>query len=270
MFPIPDFERTALAMTKGETAACDLLVISPHTDDAEIGLGGTIRKLADQGRKVWAVDLTRGELGTNATPDERWAEAEQASKVLGLTGRAQLELPDGFIDGTDRLQIETVVAVIRRLRPRWVVTAPDPVRHPDHRATPVLVGRAVFLARLAALQPSEPGGILWSGGEDWPSPGERWETETLLTTCPDDGQPSIIFDVSETLAAKNDALACYASQFARQDGRRATWINDASFLEKIERRAATWGRRAGVTYGEALATPSFPVLDDLPRERWSR
>ena len=142
-------------MTNGETAACDLLVISPHTDDAEIGLGGTICQLVNQGRKVWAVDLTRGELGTNATPDERWVEAEKASAVLGLTGRAQLDLPDGFIDGSNRSQIETVVAVIRRLRPRWIVTAPDPVRHPDHQATPDLVGRAAFLARLAALQPNE-------------------------------------------------------------------------------------------------------------------
>ncbi len=69
-------------MNHRDGTPCDLLVISSHTDDAEIGLGGTIRLLADQGRGVWAVDLTGGELGTNATPDERWAEAEKASAVL--------------------------------------------------------------------------------------------------------------------------------------------------------------------------------------------
>lgn len=256
-------------MLNGDAATCDLLVVSPHTDDAEIGLGGTIRKLINQGRRVWAVDLTRGELGTNATPEERWGEAEQASSVLGLTGRAQLDLPDGFIEATDRIQIEQVVAVIRRLRPRWIVTAPDPIRHPDHQATPGLVARAVFLARLAALPTEVPRGVLWSGGEAWPEPAERWETETVLSTCPDDGRPSIIFDVSETWEAKNEALACYASQFALQDGRRATWINDASFLEKIQRRAATWGRRAGVEMGEAVCTASFPVMSDLPGEKWT-
>ena len=64
-------------MNRTTPCGCDLLVISPHTDDAEIGLGGTLRLLADRGRRVWVVDLTRGELGTNATPDERWAEAER-------------------------------------------------------------------------------------------------------------------------------------------------------------------------------------------------
>jgi bacillithiol biosynthesis deacetylase BshB1 len=257
-------------MTKPDTAACDLLVISPHTDDAEIGLAGTIRLLADRGRTVWAVDLTRGELGTNATPDERWSEAEKASAVLGLAGRAQLELPDGFIDDTDRGQVETVVSVIRRLRPRWIATAPDPVRHPDHQATPRLVARAAFLSRLSALQPEAPGGLVWKGGGSWPEAAERWETEAVFSTCPDDGKPAVIFDVSSTWEAKQEALACYASQFARQEGRRATWINDASFLAKIERRAETWGRRAGVRYGEALCTAAVPVVTDFPQGRWVR
>jgi bacillithiol biosynthesis deacetylase BshB1 len=257
-------------MTHQEGTHCDLLVISPHTDDAEIGLGGTIRLLADRGRRVWAVDLTRGELGTNATPQERWAEAEQASAVLGLAGRAQLELPDGFIDSTDRDQVAQVVAVIRRLQPKWIMTAPDPVRHPDHQETPKLVERAAFLARLVAWATAEPGGILWSGGAAWPDPVERWETESIFSVCPDDGQPAIIFDISGTWTAKEKSLACYASQFSREPGRQATWINDTAFLDKIERRARTWGRRAGVTVGEALCSASFPVLVDLPDERWAR
>ncbi len=257
-------------MINPQSPACDLLVISPHTDDAEIGLGGTIRLLADKGRRVWAVDLTRGELGTNATPDERWVEAEQASVVLGLTGRAQLDLPDGFIDSTDREQVSRVVAVIRRLKPRWIVTAPDPVRHPDHKQTPALVARAAFLSRLVALQPEETGGRLWKDGETWTEPADRWETEALFSICPDDGTPAAIFDVSDTWSAKQKALACFASQFSRQEGREATWINDGVFMEKIERRARTWGRRGGVEFAEALCSLSFPVMTDLPSERWVR
>jgi bacillithiol biosynthesis deacetylase BshB1 len=216
------------------------------------------------------VDLTRGELGTNATPDERWAEAEQASAVLGLTGRAQLDLPDGFIDSTDREQVSRVVSVIRRIKPRWIVTAPDPVRHPDHKQTPDLVARAAFLTRLAAWQPEEPGGRLWKVGETWAEPAERWEVEAIFSVCPDDGAPAVTFDVSATWSAKQQALACYASQFSRQDGRAATWINDGVFMDKIERRARTWGRREGVEMGEALCSRSFPVMTDLPAERWVR
>ena len=45
--------------------------------------------------------------------------------------------------------------------------------------------------------------------------------------------------------------------------------NDAAFLEKIERRARTWGRRAGVELGEALCSIAYPVLKNLPEQRWS-
>jgi len=250
--------------------ACDLLVISPHTDDAEIGLGGTMRLLSAKGRRVWAVDLTRGELGTNATCAERWEEAVKASSVLGLTGRAQLGLPDGFIDSTDREQVGQVATVIRRLKPRWIVTAPDPVRHPDHQETPKLVARAAFLSRLAAWKTGAPDGQVWTGGEPWPDPVERWETEALFSVCPDDGTPRIIFDISSTWQAKQDSLACYASQFARKEGRRPTWINDGAFMEKIERRARTWGRRGGMEFGEGLCSLATPVMTDIPTERWVR
>ncbi|MEN8007470.1 MAG: bacillithiol biosynthesis deacetylase BshB1 [Candidatus Krumholzibacteriota bacterium] len=255
-------------MINREEHACDLLVVSPHTDDAEIGLGGTIKLLSQKGRRVWAVDLTRGELGTNATCSERWAEAGKASAVLGLTGRAQLELPDGFIDSTDREQVSKVAAAICRLKPRWIVTAPDPVRHPDHQETPKLVARAAFLSRLAAWETGEPGGQVWDGGASWPAPAERWETEAVFSVCPDDGTPAILFDIGSTWQAKQEALACYASQFARQEGRRPTWINDAAFMEKIERRARTWGRCAGVELAEGLCSVATPVMTDIPTERW--
>jgi len=265
-FPAGVYEREMM-MINELAAGCDLLVISPHTDDAEIGLGGTIRLLADQGRRVWAVDLTRGELATNATPEERWVEAGRASVVLGLTGRAQLTLPDGFVDGADRAQVADLVAVLRCLRPRWVATAPDPVRHPDHRATPGLVARACFLSRLAAWQPELPEARYWADGENFGEPVDRWEVEALFAVCADDGEASLLFDVSGTWPAKEQALACYESQFARGE-RRPTAINDESFLEKIQRRGRNWGRRAGVRYAEALQSESIPVVTDLPTERW--
>lgn len=250
------------------TPGCDLLVISPHTDDAEIGLGGTLALLADQGKSVWAVDLTQGELGSNATPDERWAEAEAASAVLGLTGRAQLQLPDGFISSHDQDQVLTVVSVLRSLRPRWVLTCPDAVRHPDHKETPKLVERAVFLSRLTNLSSETPGLRIWTGGQVWPEPAAAWAADTLGRVCADHESPSLIFDISSTWDTKKSALACFKSQFSREDGRKATHINDASFLEKIVRRAETWGRKADVDFGEAVITTAVPVLDSLPVRRW--
>ena len=251
-----------------EQPGCDLLVISPHTDDAEIGLGGTLRLLADRGRKVWVVDLTRGELGSTATPDERWAEGAAAAAVLGLTGRAQLDLPDGFIDGADPVQAAAVTDVVRRLRPRWVVTAPDAVRHPDHQATPALVERACFLARLLSFHPEPGRPRVWEGGADLPEAAASWQVAARFGVCPDNAEPALIFDVTSSWEAKCAALACYASQFARGEGRRTTWINDPAFMEKIERRSALWGARAGVARAEALCGGSVPLLDDLPDGSW--
>lgn len=247
---------------------CDLLVVSPHTDDLEIGLGGTVAALTARGRRVWGADLTRGELGTNSDPQERWQEAAAASAVLGLTGRIQLDLPDGFISPHDPGQVAAVAAVLRRLRPRWVITAPDAVRHPDHVQTPLLVGRAVFLARLESYRPDLGGCRVWPQGAGLAEAVPRWQTEALLAVCGERERPSLLFDVTGAWPRKLEALACYPSQFNLDKGRRATMINEAGFLQSIERRARTWGRLAGVELAEAVSTTAVPVAADLPQERW--
>ncbi len=250
-------------------ALADLLCIAPHTDDAEIGLGGTLRLLADRGRRVWVCDLTRGELGSNGTPEERWAEAAQASRALGLTGRLQLTLPDGFVSPSDAGQVAAVTAVLRLLRPRWVVTAPAPARHPDHVATPQLVARAAFLAHLASYRPEPPTLRAWPGDPPTADPRAPWRCEAVLEVCSPDQRPDLFFDVSATWPAKVAALACYRSQFDAGEGRRPTAINDSAFLAEVERWARRWGYRCGAELAEAFRTSAVPVLDDLPGEPWA-
>jgi bacillithiol biosynthesis deacetylase BshB1 len=254
-------------MINDAPAACDLLVVSPHPDDAEIGLGGTMAALAARGRRVWALELTRGELGTNAGPDERWRESVAAAEALGLAGRLQLQLPDGFIAANDPGQAAALVAVIRRLRPRWLFTAPEPRRHPDHQATPGLVERAVFLARLSAWQPPLTA-LRLHGAPALPEPVDRWEVQTVGHVTPGDGRPSLLVDIGGHWPAKLAALACYRSQLQRGNGRRATVINDPAFLERIEDRARRWGRQAGTAHAEAVTTAHVPVVTDLPAEPW--
>jgi len=248
-------------------ARCDVLCVAPHTDDAEIALGGTLALLAARGRRVWVCDLTRGELASNADPDERWREAEAASEVLGLAGRVQLSLPDGFVTSTDRAQVEAVVWVLRTLRPRWVLAAPEPRRHPDHLAAPELLRRAVFLARLVTLEPAAPQARCWP--QPPPDADGPWICESMATTALPDQQPELMFDVTDSWSTKLVALACFASQFQRDSDRRDTHINSPEFLTSVEARGRAWGRRAGVEYAEALVSEQVPVLDDLPGERWS-
>ena len=255
-------------MINNNEPGCDVLVVSPHTDDAEISLGGTLALLAARGRRVWCLDLTRGELGTNAGCDERWAEAAAASEILGLAGRLQLALPDGFIAAADRGQAEAIVWVLRSLRPRWVFTAPAAARHPDHVAAPLLTGRACFLSRLVSLQPDRPEMRTWAGGQEPPPPAGSWIPETVCGVCGPDDRPDLVFDVTGHQATKRQALACYASQFRQEPGRRPTRINEASFLEQVERRDRARGDRVGCTSAEFLCTAAVPVLRDLPELPW--
>ena len=112
-------------------------------------------------------------------------------------------------------------------------------------------------------------GQLDARAETPPEPAGRWAVEAVLSVCPLDETPDLLFDVGAVWPAKREALACYATQFTPAPGARPTMINDPSFLEEVERWARGWGFRAGVEMAEALRTEAAPVLTDLPEERWA-
>ncbi|HQO33335.1 MAG TPA: PIG-L family deacetylase, partial [bacterium] len=70
----------------------DILIFAPHPDDAEIGMAGSILLWAKEGARIGIVDLTRGELGTKGDVESRAQEVEEASRLLGLTLRENLDL----------------------------------------------------------------------------------------------------------------------------------------------------------------------------------
>src|SRR5690625_6762936 len=78
----------------------DVLAFAAHPDDTELSCAGTLAKLVKQGLRVGVVDLTRGEMGTRGTPELRIKEAEAAAKILGLTVRENLGLPDTRLTNT--------------------------------------------------------------------------------------------------------------------------------------------------------------------------
>ena len=250
------------------TSRCDLLCFGPHPDDAEIALGGTLRLLADRGRRIWVCDLTRGELSTNGDPETRWTEAMAAADVLGLAGRLQLALPDGFLTEATRDHVLPVVHVLRRLCPAWVLTACGASRHPDHLAVAALIRRAAYLARLRALAVPEPPARWWPDPVAPPTE-EAWVCSVVADACPQDTVPDLLFDITDTWKSKRRALACYRSQFQRREGCSPTAINDPSFLAEVDAAALRWGRRAGIERAEALKLDMRPVLDDLPQGRWA-
>lgn len=215
----------------------DLLVFGPHPDDIEIGFGGAVARHAADGHRVGLCDLTRGELGTNGTPAERLAEAEEARAVLGAAWRVNLGWPDGSVDGTPE-QLRSAAELIRRAQPKAVAIPYWRDRHPDHVAASHALTRAAFKSRLRRY-PAD--GTPWSGG---------WVCYYAIN---DALRPSFLIDVSEHYDTKRRALACHRSQFqATAPGAQATRLTSPRFQQLIESRDAHCGALAGVAFAEAV------------------
>ena len=226
----------------------DLLVFGPHPDDLEIGLGGSIAKHVSLGHAVGLCDLTRGELGTNGTPEERIKEAEAAREVMGARWRENLGLPDGDIGG-DPSHVAKIVGLIRRARPKTIAVPYLRDRHPDHQAASRLLTRAAFLGGLAR----------YTAG------GGKWRADWLLYYFVNDSRrPSFVVDVSAHYATKRAALACHRSQFAPPAaGAAATRLNTPRFQQLIESRDAQFGALIGVEFAEGVVVRELLVREQL-------
>src|SRR5271170_7693087 len=132
------------------TASLDVLAIAAHRDDVEQTCGGTLLKMAQHGRRTGILDLTRGEMGTRGTAESRAQEAEEAAKILRVSWREALDIPDGRVENTWENRLK-VARVIREQRPQVVILPYWKGRHPDHYTASTLGYEACFLAGLAKL-----------------------------------------------------------------------------------------------------------------------
>lgn len=234
--------------------AIDLLVFGPHPDDIEIGFAGTVALHAALGFRVGLCDLTRGELGSNGTPEERETEAEEARAVLGAEWRVNLRWPDGGITGAAN-QISDVVRLIRAARPRTVALPYWSDRHPDHRAASDVLTRAAFTSSLRRFAPGE---------------GDPWRPDWVCYYFINDAGPeSFAVDVSAHYATKRKALACHRSQFGPSEpGSVATRLMAPQFQQLIESRDAHLGARSGVAYAEGVVVRE-PILRPHVIKDWN-
>lgn len=227
----------------------DILAIGPHPDDADIGVGGILAKAAAAGKRVVIADLTRGELGTRGTPDERAAEAQAAARILGAAARENLGLPDGAVANTET-QRTAVAALIRRHRPRILLAPMANDRHPDHEAAHALVRDAAYLAGLAKFA----------------AEGDPWRPSRIYyyRVYGDPEPPAILIDVSAVFATKLAALREFTSQLYNPSYEGAeTFVASKAFWEGIARRAAHWGAQIGVAHAEPL-TALAPIAMQWP------
>jgi bacillithiol biosynthesis deacetylase BshB1 len=229
----------------------DLLAIFPHPDDAELTCGGTLRKAANQGRRVGIVDLSRGEMASRGTVDARATESQRSAQILGVEVRENLGLPDSGIVNTPETRL-CVARAVRRFKPRVVITtAPFPFgRHPDHRATAELVRDACFVAGLKrmdeALPAHRPLKVLHS-----------------ITYREDYMKPSFVVDVSEEFEHKLDAIRCYASQFEGLTQAGEVYPNGEPLLDIVRHHAAHYGSLIRTRYGEPFHVTETMRVDDV-------
>lgn len=222
----------------------DALVVSPHPDDAELAMGGTIAKLVAEGRRVAIVDVTSGEPTPYGDEATRAAETAVANASLGQPQRENLGLPNRWLEVTVANR-KVLAAAIRRYRPKVLFTPFRLDAHPDHLAVHQLAIRARFDAKLTKTD---------IPGEPWYAPRvvQFYCTHLMLSI-----QPTFLIDTSEHVEAKRNAIDAYQSQF--YVGRDTP----GSVPDLVARIDAYFGSRIGRPFAEPFYTDEPIAVSDL-------
>jgi bacillithiol biosynthesis deacetylase BshB1 len=219
-------------MTLDPAVLLDFLVIAPHPDDAELGMGGAIVRFKEGGFRVGVLDLTDGEPTPFGDPQTRARETRAATEILGLDWRGNLGLPNRSLQPT--LEARGLLAgVIRQLRPRILFCPYWVDAHPDHTAAVELIEAARFWSKLTKTD--------LSGEPHHPSRIFYYHCVHLRIV----EKPAFVLDITSAWPKKLASIECYRSQFIT--GRPT---QSPTFLEQLRDQAAFWGSRIGTAYGE--------------------
>jgi bacillithiol biosynthesis deacetylase BshB1 len=208
-----------------------ILVIGPHPDDQELGMGGTIALLASQGHRVHLLDITNGEPTPLGSVEMRARESAAAAKILGVE-RSLLGLPNREVQHNIESR-HRLAAAIRVHRPDWMFV-PYPIdAHPDHMAVSRIADDARFDAKLTRSAipgaPCYPKRIIY-----------YFCTHLLMSF-----QPTFCLDISSTIEKKMQAVRAYESQFV---------TNKSTVPEMVRTLNAYFGSRIGRAYAEPFFT----------------
>ncbi len=236
-------------MSTQETSAATPLVlaIAAHRDDVEQTCGGTLLVQKTLGWQTAIVDLTRGELGTRGTAEQRETESEAAAKILGVSHREALDLPDGSVQNSleNRLKL---AAIIRRLRPRVVILPYWQGRHPDHYTSATLGYEACFAAGLSKL--------------DLPGAPHR-PFKILYASLYSDVRPTFVVDITPHIETRLQSLLAYRSQYGNQMQGSTLFVPEEEIRERTFASARHYGMLAGVRYAEPFIQKELALVQDL-------
>jgi len=227
----------------------DILAIGAHPDDVELIAGGTLIRAQMLGRSTGIVDLARGEMASRGTPELREKEAATAARIMCVSVRQNLGLPDGGIQNTPETRAKLAV-VIRRLQPKVVITHSLHGRHPDHPMVAQLVRDACFVAGLKMIEPSTPA-------------YRPLKVIHALSFREDNQKPTFVVDISESFEKKLQAIAAYESQFGEAVQAGEVYPNGEPLLDLIRHHAAHYGSLIRSRYGEPFYTTETMRVEDV-------
>lgn len=221
-----------------------ILAFGAHADDVEIGMAGTIAKLASDGKKIGICDLTDAGLSSNGNVQLRKEEAAKAADILGVHVRTSLALPDRGLFLKEEY-IRKIAGIIRTYKPRVIFAPYFEDRHPDHGNCARLVEEAAFSAGIKKFQTEES--------------YEPHKVERLYFYMINGFQmPDFTIDISGFLDHKLAALRAYKSQFVKTDESFATPLVNG-YIETVEARERMFGKLVGVRFAEGFKTKA-PIL----------
>lgn len=231
----------------------DILAFAAHPDDVELSCSGTIMKAISQGKQVGVIDLTQGELGSRGTIETRYAEADEASTIMGLSIRENLKMADGFFAINEENK-RLIIQMIRKYRPQIVLANAIEDRHPDHGRAAKLVSEACFLAGLRKIETVLDGQIQ-----------EAYRPKAVYHYIQDHYiKPDFVVDVTEFVDRKIEAIKAYKTQFYDPNSNEPeTPISGAEFLDFIKGRMLQFGRPIGAQYAEGFTVEREIGVEDL-------
>jgi len=244
----------------------DILALAAHRDDVEQTCGGTLLKMAERGYSTGILDLTQGEMGTRGSAEDRANEAAEAARILKVSWREALDIPDGRVENTWENRLK-VARVIREMKPRVLILPYWEGRHPDHYTASVLGYEASFLAGLAKLpisdQPPSASGSksFYDYGSSGVAPHRPFKI--IYASLYRDVRPSFIVDITDQFETRYASLMAYKSQFTDQQAGTGIFPAQAEIRARVESMARFYGMLGGVNYGEPFVQKEVGLVDDV-------
>lgn len=197
-----------------------VLVISPHTDDAELGCGGSIAKLIGEGKEVFYVALSSCEKSVPEGYDKDILkkEARKATKILGIEGKNLLLYGFDVREFPKYRQeiLDALIEIREKIKPDMVFTPSSFDTHQDHQAVRQETLRAFKMCSILGYE-------------------QPWNNITFNTHA-------FVSLKEEHIKKKIEALRCYETQKHR------SYLNE-DFIRGL---AQTRGTQIEEKYAEAF------------------